>query len=164
MNEHQRLFLVQARTDFAAFELFRKQTDFPACHALHYLQMATEKFGKAHAWKHGKTGKTHHAFVSFLRSLATNRQAQKQLGQGGKTENWQHTIRKSVSFADAIEKLAPALAGEGPNPEYPWPPTDPNTSPAEHTFPIWQELTDTAAGRRFLTLLKRLFAVAEAFL
>ena len=41
MTEYQRLFLVQARTDFMVFELFRKDPNLPACHALHYLQMAT---------------------------------------------------------------------------------------------------------------------------
>jgi hypothetical protein len=164
MNEHQRLFLVQARTDLAVFEMFRKQSEFPACHALHYLQMATEMFGKAQACKHGPKGKTHRAFVPFLLSLRTNRKAQQMLGYQGRNENWQHTIRKSVSFAEAIQNLAPDLAGNGPNPEYPWPPTDPTAAPAEHTFAIWQELTDTAAGRQFLALLKRLFEVAEAFL
>jgi len=46
MTEHQRLFLVQARTDFAVFELFRRDVKWPSCHALHYLQMATELLGK----------------------------------------------------------------------------------------------------------------------
>lgn len=164
MNEHQRLFLVQARTDFAVFELFHKHTEFPPCHALHYLQMATELFGKADAWKHGPKGNTHRAFVGFLRSLATNRQAQQQLGYQGKKENWEHRIRKSVTLAKAVEYLAPALAGDGPNPEYPWPRGAPETTPAEHKFAIWQELVETAAGRQFLSLLKGLFAVAEAFL
>lgn len=54
MNNHQRLFLVQAKTDFAVFQIyFKKRTEFPAWHALHSLQMATEMFGKANAWKHG---------------------------------------------------------------------------------------------------------------
>lgn len=164
MNEHQRLFLVQARTDFAVFELLRRQADLPPCHALHYLQMATEMLGKAHAWKHGPMGKSHHAFVGFLRSLATNRHAQQQLGYQGKNENWEHTIRKSVSLAQAIELMAPALAGNGPNPEYPWPPDNPHTTPAEHSFSVWQDLAETAAGRQFLRLLQDLFRVAEAFL
>ena len=80
MTEHQRLFLAQARTDFEVFEEFRKEPGLPACHALHYLQMATEMLGKAHAWKHGPSANTHRAFVGFLRSLSTNRRAQKQLG------------------------------------------------------------------------------------
>src|ERR1700719_2123638 len=133
MTEHQRLFLVQARTDFAVFELLRRQPDLPACHALHYLQMATELLGKAHAWKHGPRPNTHRAFVGFLRSLSTNRKAQKQLGFEGNNGNWEQVIRKSVLLAQRIEDLAPALAGDGPNPEYPWPREDPQLAPAEQT-------------------------------
>jgi len=129
MTEYQRLFLVQARTDFAVFELLRRQPNLPACHALHYLQMATELLGKAHAWKHGPRANTHRAFVGFLRSLSTNRKAQKQLGFEGRNENWQHLIRKSVPLAEGIEHLAPALALDAPNPEYPWPRDAPEVAP-----------------------------------
>ena len=121
MTEYQRLFLVQARTDFAVFELLRRRPDLPACHALHYLQMATELLGKAHAWKHGPRANTHRAIVGFLRSISTNRKAQKQLGFEGRNENWEHLIRKSVPLAERIEDMAPALALDAPNPEYPWP-------------------------------------------
>jgi hypothetical protein len=164
MTEYQRLFLVQARTDFAVFELLRGQPNLPACHALHYLQMATELLGKAHAWKHGPRANTHRAFVAFLRSLSTNRKAQKQLGFEGRNENWEHVLRKSVPLAERIEDLAPALAPDAPNPEYPWPRGAPQLAPAEHTFGIWQELQETAAGRQFLNLTTRLFAAADAFL
>lgn len=164
MTEYQRLFLVQARSDFAVFALLRGQADLPACHALHYLQMATELFGKAHAWKHGPRANTHRAFVGFLRSLSTNRKAQKQLDFEGRNENWEHLIRKSIPLAQGIEDLAPALAQDGPNPEYPWPRDAPQNAPAEHAFELWQRLQDTDAGRRFLWLVDRLFKVAEAFL
>jgi hypothetical protein len=164
MTEHQRLFLVQARTDFEVFELLRSQPGLPACHALHYLQMATELLGKAHAWKHGSQASTHRAFVGFFRSLRTNRKAQKQLGYGKRKENWEHLIRKNVPLAERIEDLAPALADGTPNPEYPWPRDDPRFAPAEHTFEIWQELKDTPAGRQFLALVGSLFVAAEAFL
>ena len=51
-----------------------------------------------------------------------------------------------------------------PNPEYPWPKDAPSVAPMEHSFGIWRELQETAAGRQFLNLVGRLFAVAEAFL
>ena len=44
-----------------------------SCHPLHYLQIATEMFGKAHAWKTEPRFRTHRAIVGFLRSLSTNR-------------------------------------------------------------------------------------------
>jgi hypothetical protein len=164
MTEPQRLFLVQARSAFKVFELLLKEAGLPACHALHYLQMATELLGKARAWKHGPPGNTHRAFVGFLRSLSTNRQAQKQLGYERKNESWEGRIRKMIPLAKGIEDLAPALCGDGPNPEYPWPKDAPSVAPMEHSFGIWRELQETAAGRQFLNLVGRLFAVAEAFL
>jgi hypothetical protein len=164
MTESQRLFLVQARSDFSVFELLRKQPGLPPCHALHYLQMATELLGKAHAWKHGPNSTTHRAFVGFLKSLSTNRKAQKQLGFEGRNENWEHSIRKSVALAEQIEKLAPALALDAPNPEYPWPRAAPSIAPAEHEFEIWQDLQETAAGRQFLKLISKLFASADTYL
>ncbi|MBL8795147.1 MAG: hypothetical protein JNM56_14655 [Planctomycetia bacterium] len=126
--------------------------------------MATELLGKAHAWKHGPHANTHRAFVSFLRGISTNRKAQKQLGFEGRNENWTHLIRKCVPLAERIEDLAPALALDGPNPEYPWPRLDPRVAPAEHSFEVWQELQGTGAGRQFLNLVEQLFAAAETFL
>jgi len=164
MTEYQRLFLVQSRTDFAVFDLLRRQADLPACHALHYLQMATELLGKAHAWKDVPRANTHRAFVGFLRSLSANRKAQKQLGFEGRNQNWEHSLRKSAQLAERIENLAPALALDAPNPEYPWPRDAPQFAPAEHTFEIWQELQETAAGRQFLSLTSQLFAAADAYL
>ncbi len=164
MTESQRLFLVQARTAFDVFGLLHGQSKLPPCHSLHYLQMATELLGKAHVWKYGRPRSTHRAFVGFLRSLATNRKAQKQLGYEGSNQSWEHLIRKSVPLADRIQGLAPALAGDGPNPEYPWPQGAPEVAPAEYEFEIWLELQDTAAGRQFLKFTTDLFVVAEAYL
>jgi hypothetical protein len=167
MTEFQRLFLVQARTDLVVFELLRKDKDLPPCHALHYLQMATELLGKAHAYRHGSPGKlSHRAFVSYLRSLSTNRRAQAQLGFAGKNESWAHLIRKSIPLAERIEDLAPSLADEKnlPNPEYPWPKDEPRIAPAEHEFEIWSDLVTTPDGRQFLSLLRQLFVIAEAYL
>lgn len=167
MNEYQRLFFIQARSDFAVFELLQKlqrQGNLPACHALHYLQMATELLGKAYAWRHGPQPKTHYAFVPFLLGLSTNRDAQKRLGFRGHNANWEQLIRKSSALAEQIQKLAPTLAQNGPNPEYPWPPAAPAHVPAEHRFELWDDLETTAAGRQFLSLITRLFANAEAFL
>jgi hypothetical protein len=164
MTEFQRLFLVQARSDFAVFELLKKRSELPCCHTLHYLQMATEKLGKAHAWKKGPIKQTHRAFVKFLRSVSTNRKAQKQLGFEGKNENWEHSIRKSAALAERIEDLAPALSQDGPNPEYPWPREAPEFAPVEHQFEVWQDLEEKAEGRQFLKLARSLFAAADAYI
>jgi hypothetical protein len=125
--------------------------------------MATELLGKASAWKQGPCANTHSAIVAFLRSLHPNRKAQKLLGFEGRNHNWKHTIRKSVLFAERIEDLAPALALDGPNPEYPWPRNAPKFSPSEHTFEVWKDIEGTGTGRQFLNFLGYLFEAAEAF-
>ena len=164
MTEYQRLFLVQAKTNFVVFQLLRARKDLPACHALHYLQMAAEMLGKAHAWRTGPKTNTHRAFVSFLKSLSTNRKAQKQLGYEGKNESWKNVIRKCVPLAEGVEDLAPSLSPDFPNPEYPWPRIAPVETPAEHQFAVWNELRDTAIGRQLLDTLGKLFHAAEVFL
>ncbi len=90
--------------------------------------------------------------------------AQQQLGYVSKNEAWSSRIRSSIPLAESIEDLAPALAQEGPNPEYPWPRANPQHAPAEETFGIWAELSDTSSGRQFLDLLSDLFVTAEAYL
>ncbi len=165
MTVQQRLFLIQGQSGFAVFTLLRNNSRVAPCHALHYLQMATEMLGKAYVWKFGPPAKlSHHAFVRFLRNLETNRLAQRQLGCDGQNERWQNLIAKSIPLAQGVESLAPNLAGDGPTPEYPWPPAMPDTAPVEHEFRLWSDLRDTAAGRQFLTFTGQLFVRAGAFL
>jgi hypothetical protein len=164
MTEFQRLFLVQARSDFAVFELLKESSALPPCHAIHYLQMSTEMLGKAHAWKRGPQAGTHRAFVAFLRDLKKNHRAQKMLRFDGQNANWQNTIRKSIPLAESIEDLAPSLSPDAPNPEYPWPRNAPHTAPAEHDFGIWRHLMGTPEGRSFLDLTAELLSAADAFL
>jgi hypothetical protein len=167
MTEFQRLFLVQARSDFQVFELLRSQREkkeLPSCHALHYLQMATEKFAKARAWRRGPPGRTHRGFRDFMKSLGDSNAAQKQLGYAGKNESWAYLIKRSARLAQSIQDLAPAGDQDKPNPEYPWPVAAPCYTPAEYDFKIWADLQDTDEGRQFLKFLSRLFVVAEAFL
>jgi len=69
MNERQRLYLVQARSDWAVYQLLKSQA---ICHRLHYFQMCTEKLAKAYFWKSPGAGKLGHAaFVKFVRAIAT---------------------------------------------------------------------------------------------
>jgi hypothetical protein len=85
------------------------------------------------------------------------------LGSERKTEQWEQRIRKSVPLAYRIERLAPALALDNENPEYPWPRAAPEIAPAEHAFEIWEEL-QKGAGLQFLDLTTKLFAAADAYL
>ena len=164
MNEVQRLFLVQARSAFDVYKLLNGEPKLHHCHALHYLQMATELLGKAGAWRHPPVGKSHKALVPFLRNLATNSRAQISMGHRGQNSNWTNMIRKIICIAERLQQLAPALAENGPNVEYPWPPAAPGTAPVEFSFPIWSDLSDTSDGRAMLAFLQKLFVAAEIYL
>jgi hypothetical protein len=164
MTEYQRLFLVQARSNLDVFRLLLGQKDLPACHALHYLQMASEMLAKAHFWRHGSRDATHRAFAPFFQSLMTNRRAQSCLGFQGHNASWQDRIRTATSLAERVQNLAPSIAKDSPNPEYPWPRNAPTVAPAEHSFGIWQEIKTTPAGRKFLHLIDELFRLADQFL
>jgi hypothetical protein len=164
MNNEQRLFLVQAKSAYAVYRLLNADKSLHHCHALHYLQMATELLGKASAWKNGPIGRSHKALVSFLTGLSSNTRAQKQLGYEGQNGNWTNTIRKIKPIAESLQKMAPALADDGPNPEYPWPPDAPTKTPVEYTFPIWEELIEKPYGRKLISFVHGLFDVAEEYM
>ena len=164
MTGPQELFLIQARAVFEVFTLFKEDNALPRCHALHHLQMATELLGKAYAWRNGRPKLTHNALVKFLKVLSANTKAQSHLGYKGKNEQWEHLLRKGRVLAEQIEDLAPALARDNPNPEYPWPPDNPTETPARYDFPIWMELTETPHGRAFLQFISVLIAAAETYL
>jgi hypothetical protein len=63
-----------------------------------------------------------------------------------------------------LQDMAPALAGDGPNPEYPWPRDMPEQSPVGYSFPVWEQLIDTSSGRQLIQLLDYLFQVAEEYM
>ena len=64
-------------------------------------------------------------------------------------QNW---IRAVIPIAHDIEHLAPALASNGPNPEYPWPHAQPEFAPANHNFAIWPTLT-SGRGRDLMRII-----------
>jgi len=117
----QLAFLQQARADWEAYQKTH-ETFWPACHRLHFLQMATEKLGKAlllagQAEFERVTG-SHAAFVKFMQVASCDRSLQIRLKMT-KAQLKAH-FRQLLPIAYEIEILAPALAQHGPNPEYPW--------------------------------------------
>lgn len=159
MNEQQRLYLVQARSDFDAYKLLCSGDAAP-CHQLHYLQMVTEKLSKAYLWGQGTTPKkTHAGFQHFVRGLHHSRDPKERdrvanvLGFRNYAA-FQRWTSLSLPIARAVERLAPSLAADGPNPEYPWPPLLPEVAPVEHEYSVWRDLNQSN-GRQFLITLGR---------
>jgi hypothetical protein len=159
MNERQRLYLVQARSDWQVFLLLRDQ---PVCHRLHYLQMCTEKLGKAYFWRGpGAENLGHAAFVKFVRAIAMDRKLAGELGFGSHSA-FREWIDYVSDLAHSLERLAPALAGDGPNPEYPWPRSDPRTAPVEHRFQVWTDF-QTRNGHHLRRMLRLVLERFEAW-
>jgi hypothetical protein len=158
MNDYQNLWWEQTRSDYSVLLLLRRN-GFEPCHQLHYLQMVTEKLGKAYFWRTGHPPRTSHvSFVRFLQALDSRSNADRTqianfLGFGRARDfvTWISTI---TPLAYDLERLAPALAGpNGPNPEYPWPSAAPVQAPVTHTFPVWRQLTETGRGRQLVHVI-----------
>jgi hypothetical protein len=154
MNDAQRLWWRQAQSDHALFVQLRRGGS-PECHLLHYLQMATEKLSKAYLWRSGHAPpRTHTRFVRFLRALLDRRAAELdriakilRFNRRQDLENWAPNV---LALAYSLQNIAPAEAGNGPNPEYPWPHEAPIQCPVGHAFDLWSRLTNTGQGRKLI--------------
>ncbi len=148
----QKAFLRQARVDWEAYQRTR-EAPWPECHRLLFLQMATEKLGKAllvagHS-SLDKITQTHAAFVKFLQVAGNHRKLKRALGMKPLQQSAQ--FKALLPFAREIELLAPALAQHGPNPEYPWPEVSGNiVAPADHLFPLTKRLRHSPQGIQLL--------------
>ena len=144
-------YLEQARSDWEAYNILR-DASIARCHALHYLQMTAEKLGKAGLLALREPldslRTTHGTFTRFLQVTARNRNLRRELRMTG--SQLQTHIRRLLPIAHDIERLAPALAGSGPNAEYPWEaPLGTINAPASYNFPVNSTL-QSASGRNLL--------------
>lgn len=157
MNGYQEVWWLQAKSDHELFVLLRG-LGVSQCHSLHYLQMVTEKIAKAYFWRSGSPPPQSHAgFVQFLRFLGQTRPNERDriadLFTFRRFSDFQSWIRAVLPMAYDLERLAPALAQDGPNPEYPWPHAQPQFAPANHQFTIWPFL-HSGQGRDFMRVLR----------
>jgi hypothetical protein len=169
MNQAQTVWWQQALSDLSIYIMMRQQ-GVATCHVLHYLQMTTEKVAKAYYWREGKSPpKSHAGFVQFVRFLGQIRLSSQQnrvaqLFGFQRYSDFQKCLGSFIHIAYDLERLAPDLALDGPNPEYPWPHDQPQQAPALYQFPIWDKLS-RGQGRqlmRFLeTAVKQFPAYAE---
>lgn len=151
-------FLSQAQADWKMHKKMRKANE-AACHVLHYLQMATEKLGKAYFLSAGtdveEVQNTHLVFTKFLRLAARNGKLQKLLGMSA--AQLRAHVRQLLPLAHSIEKLAPALAEGSVNAEYPWQAPDGTVkTPIAYDFALSTTLQETN-GRHLLELVNAIF-------
>jgi len=167
MNNAQKLWWRQAKSDFSIFILLRR-AESHECHLLHYLQMATEKISKAYLWRSGHAPpKTHTGFVRFLRALIGRRPAELEriakifgFRRSADLDRWVSSVQ---ILAYSLQNIAPAEANDGPNPEYPWPHAAPTHCPSDHTFLLWFELVNTGQGRKMMEFIDRAISRFDAY-
>lgn len=151
----QLAYLKQARSDWEAYQRTRHE-QWASCHRLLFLQMGSEKLGKAllsagHSSLESIT-KSHAAFVKFMRLAGNNRNLQNALGM--KKAAFGLHFKRLLPIAYQIELLAPALANDGPNPEYPW--MDQSGKlfvPIDYAFPLSKTL-QTPQGVQLLKYIE----------
>ena len=162
MNDRQALFFRQASSDWRMFQWLRSRVNrrlCEVCHALHYLQMAVEKLSKSYFLRAGPIRHSHKYFSKFWRALLTANRVRRALGYGN-SEAYRNRLLLAEGLAARIEELAPDLAGQGPNTEYPWPEPDYQHAPAGFHFPIWGRIDHGQDGAILLEIVDRLFAAA----
>lgn len=150
-------FLEQAKSDWRTYEAIQ-DLSLDSCQVLHYLQMATEKLGKAMLLAEGekitKVRTSHKAFLRFLQIISRNSEVQEHLQMSA--QQLRSHVKNLLPLAEEIEKLAPAIAQDGPNAEYPW--ADPSGSihaPASFLFSATEKLSEPQ-GRKLLQLTRLL--------
>jgi len=158
-------YFEQAQSDWDTYQMIANNA-CPACHELHYLQMTTEKLGKAALLRSGipfaHVRGTHRAFVRFLQIASRNSRLQRAFHMNAR--QWRAYIRGILPLAEQIQRLAPALAADGPNAEYPWqdPATGQVMTPASYNFPVAQNLRGPN-GHKLLRLIHILFNQFDKF-
>jgi hypothetical protein len=158
MNEAQRLWWAQAKSDHGIFVLLRRQSAVE-CHLLHYLQMATEKIAKAYLWRSRvPPARSHVGYRRFTLALLDRNSRDMQriakvfgFARPRDLDSW---VRQVSPLAHELQNLAPAEANDGPNPEYPWPHDSPDDCPAEYTFGLWEQLQNAPRGRELLKFIR----------
>jgi hypothetical protein len=146
----------QADADFTTFE-YVQSADMPACHKLHFLQMACEKLVKAHLCGVGTDPgalQTSHAYVAGTLPVVLRQQAVYMQFAGGKARE---ALNRARFIAQEIEVLTPSVDRNGQRPdncEYPSEDTAGTLrSPLDWRFSL-ENLIVVPSGRTVLKLIR----------
>jgi hypothetical protein len=157
---YARAFMAQARSDWRVYAHLSASGDAP-CHALHYLQMASEKLAKAYRLRETTSPVavivSHHTgFTKFIRQYLLS--ARYREAYRGKSAQLHRLVQDAAKLAMEIEKLAPAVERRNApeNVEYPWQAGDKVIAPCEWSFPALS-LLNAPHGRAFLKTIESAF-------
>jgi hypothetical protein len=161
MNDAQKLWWEQAKSDHAVFVLLRR-AGVHECHVLHYLQMTAEKISKAYLWRSGTAPPMSHVgLMPFLQALLSRGLGRKERQRIARVFDYMRPqdmaawVKQVSPLAHQLQNLTPDLAQVGPNTEYPWPHDNPTHCPALHSFDLWSRLRDSEPGRRLVKFINR---------
>lgn len=150
-------FHAQAGSDWAVYLHLAALPEHPRCHALHYLQMATEKLGKAYRLRDTSAAteelqSEHTGFAGFMSAYMNRRASQ----SAPDRDAGEALKRHAVNFAREVERLHPSVdkVRRPQNVEYPWPEAEQVGVPAQYDFPNLSFLREPR-GRAFLALVQR---------
>jgi hypothetical protein len=150
-------FAEQSRSDWQVYTFLAAEPRIPACHELHYLQMACEKISKAYRCRDTASNfeellKRHVGFTKFIGSFLASPSIKE--AYRGRDAQLRQIARIARVLAREIEKLAPAVdrAGSPENAEYPWASGDNVVVPCRYGYPRLSLLT-TPGGRTLLKLV-----------
>lgn len=169
MNGAQALWSRQAQSDHALYvQLGGPEVEAHESHLLHYLQMATEKLSKAYFGRSGVAPpKTHSGFVRFLMALLDRNPTELERTANvlgfRRRDDFERWVLRVRPLAYSLQNIAPAEAGDGPNPEYPWPHGAPRHCPIGHSFDLCDRLNHSGEGRKLLHVIGRAIAGFSAY-
>ncbi len=159
-------FLAQSRSDWEVFGRLAADASIPACHQLHYLQMACEKIAKAYRCRDRAVNleellKRHVGFSKFLGSFLASPSMKE--AYRGRAAQLREVTAFTRNLAREIEKLAPSVdrAVSPENAEYPWESGGEVIPPCRYTYPRLSLLT-SPGGRTLLKLVARAIQEFEA--
>lgn len=150
-----RAYARQSLSDWELYTLLVKN-NAPRCHQLHYLQMASEKIGKAYRFRDTSTSpkkllRQHGGFTKFFSAFLLSDRVSQMYESKAQLAFITPLCRQ---IARELETLAPAADPDKrpANPEYPWRQGSELFVPHDYEFPNLSLLEDPA-GRTFLKLL-----------
>jgi hypothetical protein len=166
-SQYARGFYDQAWSDWHAYNVLTRAKELPRCHALHYLQMACEKLGKAYRLRNPGADvdaivTRHVGFAQFINEFL--RSPTVLADYAGQHARHKAVCKTSLVLAREIEKLAPAIdrTHSPENAEYPWERGDRDGGtwqllvPCTYDYPTLS-LLHTPGGRAFMNLVERAF-------
>ena len=164
VNSWRSAYFRQAHADYEMFLPLENTRGISLCHRLHYLQMMTEKLAKG--FNTPPTAKkehahTHAAFLKFLKTLKLQPEFRQVRGNMS-NDQFDSYLKGLYALADRVQNLAPDLAKEKPNPEYPWRmPTGTIVAPAEFGFPDLDLNAKDPHLIKLLELINTCFKIAD---